>query len=176
MENSNHHYQPEEHEYALYYRAYIDMIGDQNVMEMLEEQLEEIPAYIDSIPEDKANYRYAEGKWSVKELLVHIIDTERIMAYRALCIARGEQKPLPGFDENMYAKNSEADSRELEDIAEEFELLRMSNLALFNSFSLDMLKRIGNGNGKDISVRALLHIIAGHTKHHLSVLQEKYLS
>jgi uncharacterized damage-inducible protein DinB len=175
MKDTN-HYTPEEKEYALYYKSYIEIIGDQNVIEMLEEQLEEIPAIIESIPEEKENFRYAEGKWSVKELLVHILDTERIMAYRALCIARGEQKPLPGFDENMYALNSDADSRNLEDIIEEFELLRMSNLALFNSFSPEMLKRMGNGNGKDISVRALLHIIAGHTKHHLNVLQERYLS
>src|SRR5688572_10646504 len=103
---SNHHYTPEAKEYAIYYKRYIEMIGVQNVIELLEEQLDEIPALIETIPEEKENFRYAEGKWSVKELLIHLLDTERIMAYRALSFARGEENPLPGFDENLYAVNS----------------------------------------------------------------------
>jgi uncharacterized damage-inducible protein DinB len=158
-----------------YHSRYIDKVANDNSIEALAQQQVDTLAFFRSLTEEQLNYRYAEGKWSVKEILGHITDTERIMAYRALCIARGEQQALPGFEENDYVVTAHFDKRTITDLLREYTLVREANLALFRSFDETMLTRIGNASGRNISVRALLFIIAGHELHHLKVIRERYL-
>ena len=133
--------------------------------------------FIQSLPENKLYYRYAEGKWSIKEILVHIIDDERIFSYRALRFARNEKINLVGFDQDSYAKFSEADERNLDNIFEEYEAVRNSTIALFNGLPENSLDRMGHGTGtaNDATVRALVYHIAGHELHHINFIKEKYL-
>lgn len=166
---------PEAAEYAPFYHTYIKTISGE-VLTALKEQATSIPGFIRNIAADKADYAYAPGKWTVKEVFGHIIDTERIMAYRALRIARADETPLPGFEENDYARVAHYHQRSLESLAVEFELLRKANLFLFESFTDTELKRMGTASDKTISVRALLYIIAGHVNHHKAVLEERYFS
>ncbi len=126
------------------------------------------------IPERKASYRYAKGKWSVKELLGHLIDAERIFSYRALRISRKDKTHLSGFDENLYVKNSNFDKRKLKDLLEEFILVRQANIIMIKSFTEDMLKQRGNANNHPITVRALVYVMYGHTRHHIEILKERY--
>ena len=124
--------------------------------------------------EEKANYAYASGKWTVKEVFGHMIDTESIMGYRALAISRGEKQSLPGFDENEYVVNSNFRDQKLGDILERYKMVRYSNVLLAKSFTSDMLNRVGTANGNEMNVRALTYIIAGHELHHIEVLRTKY--
>lgn len=161
-------------EYAPFYGKYIARVtGD--IGHELSEQPAALAAFIRNMPADKGDYAYAPGKWTVKQVLGHLIDTERIMAYRALRIARRDQTPLPGFDENAYAAVAPYASRDLESLMEEFELLRRSNILLFDTFSREELALTGTASGQTVSVRALLYIIAGHVKHHRAILEERYL-
>jgi uncharacterized damage-inducible protein DinB len=127
------------------------------------------------IPEEKAGFAYAEGKWTIIELLGHMLDTERIMAYRALRIARNDSTPLPGFEENDYVANAHFADRSLDSMREEFEYLRKANLFLIKSFNETEFSRVGISNDKPISVKALVFIIAGHLNHHIRILNERYL-
>lgn len=120
------------------------------------------------------NYSYEEGKWTVKEVVGHLIDTERVMAYRAVCIARGEKQPLPGFDQDAYVKSGNFNKRELFDLIYEFRLLRESNMLLAKGFDEKALQRRGVASKNEVTVLALLYIIAGHEKHHMNILQERY--
>lgn len=165
---------PEASEYASYYTSYIDAVKGDNLMKILENQIFDVQAICSDISPDKENYSYAEGKWTIKEVLGHIIDAERIFAYRALRIARGDRKPLQGFDENAYVANARFDKRKLQDFAHEFSVVRESNLILFKTFDEAALDRRGIANDKEVSVRAILFIIAGHTKHHFNVMKQKY--
>jgi uncharacterized damage-inducible protein DinB len=124
---------------------------------------------------DKFDYRYAEGKWTIKDIIQHVIDTERIFAYRALRISRNDITPLPGFEENDYVENTKANERGIQDLLAEFSAVRYATLFLFKSFSEEQLKRIGTASGTAISVRAIGFIIIGHQKHHQNVFQERYL-
>jgi hypothetical protein len=124
---------------------------------------------------DKFDYRYAEGKWTIKEIIQHIIDTERIFAYRALRISRNDQTPLPGFDENDFANNTAAQTRGLQDLLTEFSAVRHSNLLLFKSFSDEQLLQVGIASEHSISVRAIGFILIGHQKYHQKVFEERYL-
>jgi hypothetical protein len=124
---------------------------------------------------DKFDYRYADGKWTIKEIIQHIIDTERIFAYRALRISRNDQTPLPGFDENDFANNTTAQTRGLQDLLTEFSAVRHSNLLLFKSFSDEQLLRVGIASEHSISVRAIGFILIGHQKYHQKVFEERYL-
>ncbi len=168
---------PNQREYAQspYVSRYIELVGDHPVLEVLANQLAEVQKVFRELGEEKSRFRYAEGKWSLKELLGHMVDTERIMAYRVLCIARGEKQPLPGFDENTYAQAAEYGNRPLMALLEECRLVRESNLLLFGSLTEPMLTQIGNANGKEISARALIYMVAGHEKHHLGIIRERYL-
>ncbi len=130
---------------------------------------------MDSIPVEKADYAYAEGKWTLKELLQHCIDTERIMVYRALCIARGEKQSLPGFDENSYAAASNANIRTWEGLVEEMQLVRKSTILMFDSFNEEQLQQRGSANNHPITCNALGFIIAGHFLHHERIVKERYL-
>lgn len=165
---------PTAEEYNPYYGPYIASVAD-HVVNELKEQAENFPAFIRSIPKEKENYAYAPGKWTIKELLGHIIDTERIMAYRALRFARNDGQNLPGFDENDYVKHSHYAQRSLESLANEFMAVRNANLFLFESFTEEELLRRGTANHNEVSVRALVFIIAGHLSHHQKVLKERYL-
>lgn len=169
-------YSPEPGEYAPYYDPYIRLVQDDQVIRALESQLKETATLLQTIPDDKGNYRYANGKWSIKELINHVVDTERIMSYRTLRFARNDEQPLLGFEENDYARFSKADHRSIADLSEEFQFIRRANILLFRTFDEEVLNRRGTANNNPVSVRALLYIIAGHEKHHMNVLRERYLA
>lgn len=166
---------PTEYAQGAYFSRYIDQVGDRPILEVLTSQLEEVQQIFGSLGEDQSHFQYEAGKWSLKELLGHLIDTERIMAYRVLCIARGEKQPLPGFDENSYVAAAQFYNRSLHDLLHEYQLVRKANVALFGSLTENMLLQMGNANGKEISARAIIYIIAGHERHHLGIIRERYL-
>src|SRR5579872_7366224 len=152
---------PGEYE-AEYIKNYIDLVKDDDIIKALQEQCITTNKFLKPLPEEKGNYAYAENKWTIKEVLGHVIDCERILAYRALCISRGEQQSLPGFNHNEYVKKGNFNKIKLSDIADEFRLLRESNIALFKNFDEKQLLLSGVCNGKRITVRAILFMIAGH--------------
>lgn len=166
---------PQPQDYPTFYTTYIDLIND-DVIKELKNQSTTFYAFIKNIPPEKADYRYAEGKWSVKEVIGHVMEVERIMSYRALAISRGDQQPLPGMDENSYIAHSNYANQDLADMAEEFLYLRKANIYLFKSFSPEMLDRKGIANKHPITVAALIYIIAGHLDHHAQVLRDRYLN
>lgn len=165
---------PQPDEYGEFYKGYVDKVDSDNVLEVLKDQMHETYTLINSLTAKQAAYRYAAGKWTVKEVIGHLVDSERIFAYRALCIARGEQQNLPGFDQEEYVEQGNFKDRRLKNIGDEYFSLRNANIAMFNSFSEETLLRKGKANGYDCSVRALAYIIAGHERHHLDVLKDKY--
>jgi hypothetical protein len=165
---------PQADEYPVFYKGYIDTVND-DVLAELKNQIVSFPELLKQIPEERADFAYAEGKWTIIELLGHILDTERIMAYRALRIARNDSTPLAGFDENDYVANAHFADRTLGSMAEEFEYLRKANLFLIESLNETELSRVGISNEKPISVKALVFIIAGHLNHHVRILKERYL-
>ena len=169
---------PEPGEYAQspYVSRYIEQVGDAPVLEVLARQLGEMQRIFGALDEEKSGYRYAAGKWTLKELLGHMVDTERIMAYRVLCMARGEKQPLPGFDENAYAELAAYGNRRFADVLEEYRLVRGANLLLFGSLTEPMLRQVGNANGYNISARAMLYVLTGHEAHHLGIIRERYLA
>lgn len=162
-------------EYSPFYHKYIETVDD-DVIDELETQAHAFAAFVKAIPSEKADFRYASEKWSVKELIGHVIDTEKIMAYRALRFARNDSTPLAGFDEGSYVSNAHFSDRTLDDFAEEFNLLRRTNLHFFRSLTDIELARAGTANGVEITVKALLFIIAGHLNHHRRILTDRYLS
>ena len=157
-----------------YYDRYISLIGDNDIIEVLEEQRKTSEKFLKTIIEEQGNYSYADGKWAVKEVLGHVIDTERIMAYRALAFARNEEQSLPGFEQDDYVAESNFNKRSLIDMISEFRTVRESNIILFKSFDDEILKRRGTASESEITVLALIFIIAGHEKHHMKILREKY--
>lgn len=159
--------------HAPFYQGYIDLVtGD--IEAELKHQISEIPVMINNIPNEKWNYRYEKGKWSVAQLMQHCIDTERIMVFRAISLARGETISLPGFSENNYAAASEYSRLDKSKMAEEFYHLRKSNLSLFQTMPDKILKKEGEADGKPISIMSLWYITVGHWKHHRKVLEERY--
>jgi uncharacterized damage-inducible protein DinB len=166
---------PLQNDYAPYYDGYIKNIKDDNIIKVLEEQLITTNIFLNSITEEKSEFRYAEGKWSIKELVGHLIDSERVFAYRALSISRGEKQPLPSFDEKEYTRESDYSKRKFSDILKEFKLLREANLLMFKSLPEEKLNKRGIANNVEVTVLALLFIIAGHEAHHIRILKERYL-
>ena len=167
---------PQAGEYPPYAAMYIDLMPDDGkLLTHLWNSLQSTKKLMQSIPEEKQLYQYAEGKWTVKEVLVHIIDDERIYAYRALRFARNDKTELPGFDQDPYAHHSNANTRNIESIVEEYEAVRLSTIALFNGFSDDVMVRHGIANNNEATVRALGYHIAGHEVHHINILKRKYL-
>ena len=166
---------PKETEYASYYKKYVDTVEGDDIIWVLETQINEFHDFINSIPEEKKTHSYAEGKWTIAEVLGHMIDTERIMAFRAFWFARNEPGPLPGFEQDNFIKYSNFNRRSLRSLADEWTHLRKSNNILFGSFGEEALHRQGISNNKQVSVLALLYIIAGHLNHHRAILQERYL-
>jgi len=163
---------PQPNEYPVWGETYISKV-DRDIFEILNDQIESIPALFRANA-DKADYAYAEGKWTLKEMLGHMIDTERVFAFRITCFARKEQQPLPGFDEDDYVLNARFAEHELEDLIEEFAALRKANLYLFKSLNEDDLNKKGIASGREINVRSILFIVGGHVIHHVGVLKERY--
>ena len=165
---------PAPDEYNAFYAAYIALVPDGDVRALLETQGAETAAFIRSRGDAWAASRYAPGKWSPKEVICHMADAERIFAYRALRIARGDQTPLASFDENAYVPLSGADARSVSDLLDEMAAVRTATVRLFRTFDDAAWKRSGTASGKPISVRALAYITAGHERHHLAILKERY--
>ena len=161
-------------DYPRAYARYIELVPDDDILAVIESQSTETQKLLASLDETKAAHRYEDGKWSVKEVLGHMTDAERIFAYRALSIARGEQQPLPGFDENDYVRNASFDAWKLGDLAEHYALVRRSTIVLFRNFPEEAWDRRGIGNGHPITVRAIAWTIAGHERHHAKILRERY--
>jgi len=167
---------PREGEYAPYTIMYIGLLPDDGlVLKYLEDNLNATKDFILSLPEEKLTYRYAEGKWTIKEILVHIIDDERIYAYRALRFARNDKTELPGFEQDDYAIHSGANGRDIKDILKEFARVRHATISLFEGFDRDALLRAGVADGKVMSVRAAAYHIAGHELRHINIIKERYL-
>jgi len=162
-------------EYAPFYSNYIKSLGDVNLFTVLENSYVDFIETVQGLNEEKLIYRYAEGKWTIKELLQHIVDAERVLSYRALRFSRNDATDIPGFDEDWYVDNSNGNDRDFQELLEEFKHLRKATIALFKSFTPEMLIMIGSANQSDMSVRALGFIIAGHQMHHLKVIKELYL-
>lgn len=158
-----------------YQKGYANLVGNRNVLQVLESQVLDFKALLSEIPFENEGYAYAPGKWSIKQLVGHIIDTERIMCYRALCIARGEKISLPGFDENEYVNNASFNERSLYDLAHEFGAVREATVTLFRYLKDQELDRKGSANNNPTTPRILLYMIAGHHIHHERVLREKYV-
>jgi uncharacterized damage-inducible protein DinB len=161
---------------APFYQGYINNVPDDgNLLIHLEDIFSETEELINPLSEEKMNYRYAPGKWTIKDMLVHLSDCERIFVYRALRFSRGDQTALPGFEETLYAEYAEANAREKEDILREYSSVREASTAFIESLSDEALNRKGSANGYPVSVRLLVNLIYGHHKHHLNILRERYL-
>ncbi|MGL4598227.1 MAG: DinB family protein [Bacteroidia bacterium] len=166
---------PQAGTYAPYFDNYINKVSGDNPLKLLREQILDFKALLSEVPEELENHQYAEGKWTVKEVVGHIIDTERIMCFRALCVARGETISLPGFDENAYVAHSNFRNRDLYDLIHEFGSVREATITLFKSMTEEEFSRQGLANNNPVTPRALLWIIAGHHQHHEAVLRTRYL-
>lgn len=167
---------PRAGEFPPYASMYIDLIrNDGRLLSHLADNLKSTKELVQSLSEEKLLYRYAEGKWTIKEVLVHIVDDERIYGYRALRFARNDKTELPGFEQDPYAYYSNANARSIDSIMEEYDAVRLSTIALFNGFSDEVMLRRGVANNNEATVRALGYHIAGHEVHHINILKEKYL-
>jgi hypothetical protein len=167
---------PETNEFDPYYNIYISLIDGNDVLPILDAQPAEIRKMFSGVPEEKGTFAYAEGKWTIKELLSHLIDGERMFAYRTLRVSRGDETPIEGFEQDGYIENSNANNRSFAELLDEFDLQRRSNMLMFNNLSDEAAKRIGTANEKEISTRALIYTMAGHVVHHINILKERYLS
>lgn len=162
-------------EYVPYQMNYIKLVSEENILKGLNIQKEEMIHFFKSIPVFKQEYRYEEGKWTVKDLLLHLIDAERIFAYRALRIARNDSTALPGFDENEYVVAANANEREFESLLQEYSIVRDATISLFENFSaLDLLK-LGTASGASVSIRGIGYCVLGHELHHKQIIIERYL-
>ncbi|HTF03563.1 MAG TPA: DinB family protein [Bacteroidia bacterium] len=161
--------------FTAYQQGYIDLVGSRNVLSLLESQVLAFKALLSEIPYESEDYAYAPGKWTIKQLVGHLIDTERILCYRALCIARGEKASLPGFEEDEYVANASFNDRSLYDLGHEFGAVREATLLLFKYLNEAELDRVGTANNNPASARMLVFMIAGHHIHHERVLRERYV-
>ena len=167
---------PSPDSYPPYFNTYIRLIEETDLITALLNHGDEAEAFFSKINESQALYRYAEGKWTIKEVLQHAIDTERIFCYRALVFARGESQPLPGFNENDYVAKSHGNENSWESLLGDFKATRQNSISLFQSFNDQDLDRCGIANDKSMSVRAIGYTIAGHCLHHINIIKERYLS
>ncbi len=166
---------PDAGEYPPYYHTYIGKVNTDDLISALEEGKGNFLSFMALVPADKLEYRYQEGKWTIKELIIHLMDAERIFTYRALRFSRGDSTSLAGFNEDEYVPNSGADERSLQNLLQEYAALRQSTIEFFKNLSPEMMLRTGIANGQEISVRSLGYIIPGHEIHHLAVIRERYL-
>lgn len=165
---------PHPSEYPPYFEPYVSKVEGDDLHTILPLSLDRMKDFLAAIPEAKAGFSYAPGKWTVKEVLQHCIDTERIFAYRALCLARGEQQPLPGFDQDLYAGNADVKNKSLQSLKDEMLLVRQSTLLLLGPFTSKELNRSGTVSSYATTVLALGFNIAGHWLHHQTILTERY--
>jgi len=165
---------PNVNEYPEYYHAYIELVPGENAIKYLEKQILDLQSFISEI-EELENHTYSPDKWTIKEVIGHITDAERVFGYRAMRFARGDENSLPGFDENLYVKAANFSNRTLRDISHEFSMMRHANLHLFRSFTTEELDKIGIANNNKISVRSLIFAIGGHVEHHIDVIKKRYL-
>ncbi len=164
-------------EYNTYYKNYIDKATDVNILKGLRSNLISVVAFYSEIPKEKHNFSYAAGKWTIKDILLHVIDTERIFAYRALRIGRGDITPMAGFEQNDYVLTANSAALNLDDIIEEYKAVRMATIHLFQNFEKNniSLLKVGEASGSPFSVRAIGYIITGHENHHNQIIRERYL-
>ncbi len=166
---------PNANEYNPYYETYVGKVGEGPILSLLSQQGVAIAAFFQNLPADRWDYSYADGKWTIKEMLLHIIDTERIFIYRALRVGRKDSTPLPGFDQDPYVIASGANSRTAESLMAEYEAVRAASLQLFNHLPADAWEQMGTASDSPITPLALAYIIAGHELHHIKIIKERYL-
>jgi len=167
---------PATSEYDPYYEGYVSLVPEDEIIPALENQMDELSKLFGNVPEERGTYAYEDGKWTVKELVSHIIDGERMFGYRAFRIARGDKTPIEGFEQDGYIENSHANGRPIAKMVEEFALLREANLMFFENLKDEDWVRIGTANSVEISVRSLAWIMVGHVRHHLAILRSRYLA
>jgi hypothetical protein len=167
---------PSSAEYPAFFATYIDLVPSDDLLQELEQSFKQTMAILESLTEEQASFRYAPGKWSIKEVVGHMVDTERIMGYRALCIARGDTTPFPGFDEEAYVSHSNFSERTLQSLLQDFSLVRQASLNLLGQLPTDAWSRVGIVNNNKIVVSALGFIIVGHGLHHMNVIRERYMN
>lgn len=166
---------PSKNEFDSYYQGYIEKVEGKQLSLTLRQQRAKMIELIDGLTEEQADYRYAPGKWSVKEVLGHLLDTERVFVYRAMSIARDEKQSLPGFDQDEYVRTGNFDQRSVESLKTEYEAVRNATIALFESLDEASWLKTGTANDVTVSVRAIGYIVPGHEAHHLAILRERYL-
>jgi hypothetical protein len=166
---------PEATEYSHFYGTYVQEVPRTNIIEYLNAQMHEFYTFINSIPGDKLFEVYEEGKWSIKQIIGHIIETERIFSYRALRLSRGDNTPLPGFDQDHYVAASNYEERSMANLANEYLAVRIATVHLLQNMTGEMVQKSGNASNADFTVRAIAYIIAGHQQHHYNIIREKYL-
>ena len=165
---------PAADEHHEYYARYISRVPDGDLLDLLRQQVIETATALRAVPESRGDFAYAPGKWSIKKVIGHMSDVERVMSYRALTFARNDKTPLPGFDENQWAEDFDTNGRTLADLIDEFEVVRSNTIHFAKHLTSEEQARRGKANGQTVSVRALLYIIAGHERHHLGLLRERY--
>ena len=166
---------PEKSEYAEFYAGYVGLVAEVDIVAALRNQVADLKEVFSKISEEQGAFAYQTGKWTIKELLGHLIDGERVFSYRALRISRQDQIPLASFEENIYVANADFGSRTISDMLEELTLLRQSNMIFFNNLSENAWLYTGTASDATVSVRALGYIMVGHVRHHINILQTRYL-
>jgi hypothetical protein len=169
-------HRPETNDYPAYYNQYVSTVGEGNIIELMESQLNDFNQFFSKIDEEKSHYRYAEGKWSINEIVGHLLEAERFFACRALRFSRNDATPVSGFEENYYVENSNYDEIALPKLVEELSLVRRSNILMFRNFTTEMWKLKGTANNKEFTVLSIPFIIVGHLSHHLEIIKERYLN
>jgi DinB superfamily len=167
---------PAADEHAQFYAKYVTRVPDGDLVRQLREQSAETAALLRAVPADRADFAYEPGKWTIKEVIGHMADVERVMAYRAVRFARNDKTELPGFDENLWAANANFGRRPIGDLIDELEVVRSATIEFAKNLSVEEQLRRGRANGQEVSVRALMYIIAGHERHHVALLRDRYLS
>jgi hypothetical protein len=167
---------PQPAEYDPYYQKYVGLVPEDEIVPALDGQTDELDKLFDRVPEEKGTFAYADGKWTLKEVLSHLIDGERMFAYRVFRIARGDKTPIEGFEQDGYIENSHANRRTFSELLNEFRLLREANVLFFKNLETGDWVRTGTANNVEISVRSLAWIMVGHIRHHTAILRERYLT
>jgi uncharacterized damage-inducible protein DinB len=167
---------PAAHECAAYYHPYINQVPGEKPITQLQQQQSDTLAFLQAIPADRWDYRYAAGKWTIKEVILHLIDAERVFAYRCLRVGRDDQTPLPGFDQDQYVPSSQANERRPDSLIQEYQAVREATVELLKNLPQEAWTKMGTASDQPVSVRALAYITAGHELHHIKILKERYLS
>ena len=167
---------PRPEEYHPFYEGYISKVDTNDIIRYLKDQAKEFETLLRSLTPEQCNYQYEPGKWSIKEMVGHIVDAERIFVYRAMCISRGETQLLPGFEQDDYVRAGRFSYRNMDSLIDEFKSLRLANIVLLDSLDDQAVTTTGNANGHPTSVQAIVYILAGHLDHHLEILRTKYLA